>query len=188
MAKKLDAFEKLVEALESLPSIGKKSATRLAYYMAIEDGFSAMKLSHAIEHAVNSIRTCRRCHNISEDELCSICSDPIRDHSKLCIVQSAKDIMSIEESGEFNGLYYVINRLEYLDDSHLKSYIEGVEEIIFAFSPSIATDTMILYIEDKLSYYPICFTKIAQGVPIGVELENIDKISLSRALNSRIEL
>jgi len=188
MARKLEVFEKLVEALEALPSIGKKSATRLAYYMTIEDGFSAMKLSHAIENAVNSIRTCKKCHNISEDELCSICSDPVRDHSKLCIVQSAKDIMSIEESGEFNGRYYVINRLEYLDDTHLKANIEGVEEIIFAFSPSIATDTMILYIEDKLSHYAIEFTKIAQGVPIGVELENIDKISLSRAFNSRTTL
>jgi len=186
--KKLEAFEKLVEALESLPSIGKKSATRLAYHMAIEDGFSAMKLSHAIEHAVNSIRTCRKCHNISEDELCTICSDPVRDRAKLCIVQSAKDIMSIEESGEFNGLYYVINRLEYLDDTHLKANINEVDEVIFAFSPSIATDTMILYIEDKLSHYDIKFTKIAQGVPIGVELENIDKISLSRAFSSRMEV
>jgi recombination protein RecR len=186
--KKLEAFEKLVEALEALPTIGKKSATRLAYHMAIEDGFSAMKLSHAIEHAVNSIRTCKECHNISEDELCTICSDPVRDHSKLCIVQSAKDIMSIEESGEYNGKYYVINRLEYLDDRHLKANMNQIEEIIFAFSPSIATDTMVLYIEDKLSGYDIRFTKIAQGVPIGVELENIDKISLSRAFSSRIEL
>jgi len=186
--KKLEAFEKLVEALESLPSIGKKSATRLAYHMAVEDGFSAMKLSHAIEHAVNSIRTCKQCHNISEDELCLICSDPVRERAKLCIVQSAKDIISIEESGEFNGLYYVINRLEYLDDRHLKANIETIDEIIFAFSPSIATDTMILYIEDKLSAYNIKFTKIAQGVPIGVEFENIDKISLSRAMSSRIEV
>ncbi|KIM07779.1 MAG: recombinase RecR [Sulfurovum sp. FS08-3] len=188
MAKKLDAFERLVEALEGLPSIGKKSAIRLAYHMTIVDGFGAMKLSHAIEHALSIIRTCKKCHNISEDELCAICSDPIRDRSKLCIVQSAKDIMSIEESGEYHGLYYIINRLEYLDDRHLKGTVEGIEEVIFAFSPSIATDTMMLYIEDRLRDHPLRFTKIAQGVPIGVELENIDKISLSRALNARIEL
>jgi len=186
--KKLEAFEKLVEALEALPSIGKKSATRLAHYMVMEDGFLAMKLSHAIEHAVKSIRTCKKCHNMSEDELCLICSDPLRETSKLCIVQSAKDIMSIEESGEFHGRYYVIDKLEYLDDRHLKANIVGVKEIIFAFTPSIASDTMILYIEDKLAHENLKFSKIAQGVPIGVSLENIDKVSLSRALSSRIEV
>ena len=185
---KIEAFENLVEAFQSLPSIGKKSAIRLAYHAVMEDGFGAMKLAHAIETGVNAIHKCRKCHNMSEDELCAICSDPYRDMSKLCIVQSAKDILTIEESGQFDGIYYVVSEISDMDESHLFNAVIGVEEVIFALPPSIATDTMILYIEDKLQRKDIVFTKIAQGVPTGVELENIDVMSLSRALQSRVKI
>ena len=185
---KIEAFENLVDAFSSLPSIGKKTAIRLAYHTVMEDGFSAMKLAHALETGINMIQRCSKCHNMSEDELCSICSDPYRDSSKLCIVQSAKDILTIEESGQFNGVYYVISEVRDMDESHLFYAVGGVSEIIFAFPPSIATDTMILYIEDKLTGLDIQFTKIAQGVPTGVELENIDIISLSRALEARVKI
>ena len=185
---RIEAFENLVEAFQSLPSIGKKSAIRLAYHAVMEDGFGAMKLAHALETGVNSIQKCRKCHNMSEDELCTICSDPYRDTTKLCIVQSAKDILTIEESGQFDGVYYVISEVSDMDESHLFAAVKGVDEIIFAFPPSIATDTMILYIEDKLQGRNIEFTKIAQGVPTGVELENIDVMSLSRALEARVKI
>jgi recombination protein RecR len=185
---KIEAFENLVNAFASLPSVGKKSAMRLAYHVVMEDGFAGMKLAHAIETGVNSIQKCAKCHNMSEDELCAICSDPYRDRSKLCIVQSAKDILTIEESGEFLGVYYVVSQISDLDESHLFYAVDGVEEIIFAFPPSIATDTMILYIEEKLKGLEINFTKIAQGVPTGVELENIDVVSLSRALEARVKI
>jgi len=95
---KIESFENLVEAFSAFPSIGKKFAIRLAYHAVMEDGFMAMKLSHAIETAVNHIYKCKKCHNMSKDELCAICSDPSRDRTKLCIVQSAKDILMIEES------------------------------------------------------------------------------------------
>jgi recombination protein RecR len=183
---KIEAFENLVSAFQSLPSIGKKTAIRLAYHAVMEDGFGAMKLAHALETGVNTIKKCRKCHNMSEDELCTICSDPYRDTTKLCIVQSAKDILTIEESGQFNGIYYVVSEISDMDEAHLFYAVEGVEEIIFAFPPSIATDTMILYIEEKLQGKEIVFTKIAQGVPTGVELENIDVLSLSRALEARV--
>lgn len=185
---KIEAFENLVEAFQSMPSIGRKSAIRLAYHAVMEDGFGAIKLAHAIESAVNSIQKCSKCHNMSVDELCSICSDPYRDTSKLCIVQSAKDILTIEESGQFDGVYYVVSQISDMDEDHLFYAVEGVKEVIFAFPPSIATDTMILYIEDKLHGKPIEFTKIAQGVPTGVELENIDVMSLSRAIQSRVRV
>ncbi len=185
---KIEAFENLVEAFGALPSIGKKTAIRLAYHAVMEDGFAAMKLAHALEVGVNAIQKCSKCHNMSEDELCTICSDPYRDTTKLCIVQSAKDILTIEESGQFDGVYYVISEVQDMDESHLLYAVEGVEEIIFAFPPSIATDTMILYIEEKLKGLDIVFTKIAQGVPTGVELENIDVMSLSRALEARVKI
>ena len=185
---KIEAFENLVEAFGSLPSIGKKTAIRLAYHAVMEDGFAAMKLAHALETGVNAIHKCSKCHNMSEDELCSICSDPYRDNTKLCIVQNAKDILTIEESGQFDGVYYVVTEVSDLDEAHLFYAVGGVEEIIFAFPPSIATDTMILYIEDKLKGLDIHFTKIAQGVPTGVELDNIDVMSLSRALEARVKI
>jgi len=188
MRYKVEAFENLVEALGSLPTIGRKSAMRLAYHMVLEDSFGAVKLAHAIEHAVSTVRTCSRCHALSEDELCVICSDESRDRSKLCIVQSARDIFAIENSGQYDGLYYIVSSLEDLDEGHLSHVVEGVREVIFAFPPGIATDTMILFIESRLEDRGLNFSKIAQGVPTGVELENIDLLSLSRAIEDRVKV
>ena len=184
---KLELFENLVDAFSAFPSIGKKTATRLAYYAIMEDGFLAMRLAHSLQEGVNRIQKCQKCHNMSEGTLCSICLDESRDDTLLCIVGSAKDILIIEESGEFKGRYYVISQLEDLNKEHLLKATKEVSEIIFAFPPSIASQTMILYIEEQLKEIDINFTKIAQGVPTGVELENIDSYSLSQALQSRIK-
>lgn len=184
---KLEKFTHLVEALQELPSIGKKSATRLAYHMLINDSFSALKLAHAIENAVGSLKKCYLCGGLSEDELCSICSDESRDSNVLCIVENAKDILIIEENGIYTGKYFVLEALDVLDIEHLKSLIQnGVDEVIFALTPSISNDTVMLFIEEKLINYNVKFTRIAQGVPTGVSLENIDMLSLSRAIEDRI--
>ncbi|KIM08819.1 MAG: recombinase RecR [Sulfurovum sp. FS06-10] len=188
MKYKIEAFENLVNAFQDLPSIGKKSAIRMAYHVVMEDSFSAMKLAHAIEEGIKTIRRCKKCHNMSEDELCLICSDEYRDNTTLCIVQSAKDILTIEASGQYKGIYYIVTQVSDLDEYHLKDAVKGIEEVIFAFPPSLATDTMILYIEDKLSGTGLHFSKIAQGVPTGVELDNIDIVSLGRALESRVKV
>jgi len=188
MRYKIEAFENLVNAFQEMPSIGKKSAVKMAYHLLMEDSFGAMKLAHAIEEGVNTIKRCKKCHNMSEDELCLICSDEYRDNCTLCIVQSAKDILTIEESGQYKGIYYIVTQLTDLDEYHLKDAVKGIDEVIFAFPPSLATDTMILYIEDKLSDIGLEFTKIAQGVPTGVDLDNIDILSLSRALESRVKI
>ena len=189
MKPKIESYENLVEALEALPSIGKKSAQRMAYHMVMEDHFAAMKIAHTIEKAIQRIRTCERCGAMSEDELCPVCADEMRDHTKLCIVEHPRDILQIESSGEYDGTYFVIRSLEHLDGQKLEERVqEGVEEIIFAFTPGIATDAMILFIEEKLKDYDLVFTKIAQGVPTGVSLENIDMLSLSRALQDRVKV
>jgi len=185
---RVDSFERLVEALTALPTIGQKSAVRLAYHMVLRDNFSAIKLSHAIEEAVMKVRRCSRCHNITENEYCDICLDENRDRSKLCIVQSAKDIFSIEDSGLYDGLYYIITSIEDIDEEHLQKISKGVEEIIFAFPPSVSADMMMLYIENKLEGRDITFSKIAQGVPTGVELDSIDTLSLSRAIEDRVRV
>ncbi len=187
---RVDVFDELVDTLNSLPSIGKKSAIRLAYYLSVENKFKALKLIEALESAVSLIKKCKECNGISSDELCVICSDSFRDKSKLCIIQSAKDIFSIENTKSYDGLYYVLDSLEELDISHLIEVIDkrGVKEIIFAFPPSIASDSLILFIEDKLSDKNLNFSKIAQGVPSGVELDSIDIISLSKAFEDRVKV
>jgi len=185
----LEKFNRLVEALEVLPTIGKKSATRLAYYMVMNDSYSGIKIAHAIEDALATLKKCSNCGGMSEDELCFICCDESRDESLLCIVESAKDILLLEENGLFDGRYFVLESLEGLSIDHLQSVVEnGVNEILFAITPSISNDAVILYIEDKLSMYDVNFSKIAQGVPTGVSLENIDVLSLTRALESRVKV
>lgn len=185
----LDKFNRLVDALQELPTIGKKSATRLAYHMVINDTFVGMKISQTIEDALGSLKKCRICGGMSEDELCSICCDERRDGTLLCIIENAKDILLLEENGLFDGKYFVLDSLEELSISHLIKVVEnGVSEVVFALTPSISNDAVILYIEDKLSSYDINFSKIAQGVPTGVSLENVDILSLTRALEDRVKV
>ena len=189
MNRSLEKFNRLVDALGELPTIGKKSATRLAYFMIMNDTYTGMKISHAIEDAIGSLKKCRDCGGMSEDELCYICADDGRDQTLLCIVENAKDILLLEENGLFDGRYFVLDSLEELSMSHLESIIKsGVDEVVFALTPSISNDAVILYIEDKLSNYNLNFTKIAQGVPTGVSLENIDILSLTRALEDRVRV
>ncbi len=189
MNNSLEKFNRLVEALGELPSIGKKSATRLAYHMIMNDTFAGMKIAHAIEDALGSLKKCKECGGMSEDELCYICCDETRDASLLCIVENAKDILLLEENGLFDGKYFVLESLEELSMSHLETIVQnGVSEVLFALTPSIANDAVILYIEDKLGIYDLNFSKIAQGVPTGVSLENIDLLSLTRALEDRVRV
>lgn len=189
MNSSLEKFNRLVDALQELPTIGKKSATRLAYHMVMNDTFSGMKISHAIEDALGSLKKCAACGGMSEDELCYICCDEGRDDTFLCIVENAKDILLLEENGLFDGKYFVLDSLEELSLSHLEKMVKGgISEILFAITPSIANDAVILYIEDKLSAYDINFSRIAQGVPTGVSLENIDLLSLTRALEDRVRV
>jgi len=189
MDRSLEKFNRLVDALQALPTIGKKSATRLAYFMIMNDTYAGVKIAHAIEDAIGSLKRCSHCGGMSEDELCYICSDETRDSTVLCIVENAKDILLLEENGLFEGKYFVLESLEELSIIHLEDIVKnGVEEILFALTPSVANDGVMLYIEDKLSHYNINFSKIAQGVPTGVSLENIDLLSLSRALEDRVRV
>lgn len=188
MNRELDKFYELVEAFESLPAIGKKSALRLAYHIVMNDNYCGIKLAHCIENALKSIKKCKKCGSMSENEICEYCLDENRDSKKLCIVQSAKDIFIIEESKEFDGKYFVIEELELDTIIKLQDFIQtnSVNSILFAITPSIANDAFILFIEDKLKDFDINFTKIAQGVPTGVSLENVDLLSLSKAIQSKV--
>ncbi len=190
MKKGLEKFYELVEAFESLPSVGKKSALRLAYHIVMNDNYCGIKLAHSIENALRNISKCSSCGCMSEHEICDICLDDTRDNTKLCIVQSAKDIFLIEESKQFEGKYFVIEELEQESLNMLFNFIDEneVEDVLFAITPSIANDAFILYIEDKLKDKNLNFNKIAQGVPTGVSLENVDIMSLSKAIQSKVRV
>lgn len=188
-SRSLEKFDNLVEALGTLPTVGKKSALRFAYHLILNDTFNAMKIANAIESAVKSVRSCSRCGGLSENEICDICLDENRDTSKLCLVESAKDILVLEENNVYDGLYFVLNDLEEESIKRLQNIVKDeVEEIIFALTPSISNDAVILFVEDKLQEYQIEFSKIAQGVPTGVHLENVDFLSLSKAIHLRTKV
>ncbi len=186
----LEKFENLVEAFSSLPTVGKKSAMRFAYHLVLKDSFAGMKLAHAIESAIKDIRKCSQCGGLSENEICDICLDESRQSNILCLVESAKDMLILEENGSYDGLYFVLEDLEEESLSKLFEVVKKsqVSEIIFALTPGLSSDGIMLFIEDKLKEYDINFTKIAQGVPTGVNLENVDTLSLSKALQSRTKL
>ena len=190
MKKGLGKFYDLVEAFESLPTIGKKSAQRLAYHIVMHDNYCGIKLAHTIENAIKSISKCNSCGSISENEICEICLDDQRDKDILCIVQTAKDIFVIEESKQFNGGYFVIEELEPEILDQLLMYVKtnNVKDLLFAITPSLSNDAFILYIEDRLKDYNINFSKIAQGVPTGVSLENVDILSLAKAIQSKVTI
>ncbi len=190
MNKGLEKFYELVEAFESLPTIGKKSALRLAYHIVMNDNYCGIKIAHSIENALRNIRKCKKCGSMSEHEICEFCLDDSRDNSKLCIVQSAKDIFVIEESKQFDGKYFVIEELDLDVIDSLNNFVDDndTKMVLFAITPSIANDAFILFIEDKLKGRDLRFTKIAQGVPTGVSLENVDILSLSKAIQSKVEV
>jgi recombination protein RecR len=188
--KGLDKFYNLVESFENLPSIGKKSALRLAYHIVYENSYSGLKLAHSIEDAIATIKKCIICNSMSEHEVCDICLDTDRAKERLCIVQSAKDIFNIEDSKQYDGTYFVLEHLDEENLDKLKKIIEknSTHNILFAITPSLANDAFILYIEDRLKSYDIKFTKIAQGVPTGVSLENVDILSLSKAIKCSVDI
>jgi recombination protein RecR len=184
---RLEHFRNLTDALMSLPAIGKKSARNIALSMVTTDRSGALRLAHAIEQAVKHVRTCALCGHLSENELCDICADDTRERSKLCVVLSSKDIFTLEESGFYKGLYFVYTSEESF--AQLEAMVRNdISEVIFAFAPSVQNDALIYFIEERLSLYGIAFTKIAQGVPTGVSLENVDMISLARALEGRVRI
>ena len=196
---KIEAFENLVDAFGSLPAIGKKTAIRLAYHAVMEDGFSAMKLAHALETGVNAIQKCSKCHNMSEDELCTICASPSRDSSCICVVEKPVDVFAIERGGRFRGLYHILGgvlsplsgiTVDKLRIAELGKRIreEKPAEIIVGLGGSADAETTSLYLARFFKNEPVKFTRFARGLPAGMELEYVDQLTLSQALHERTDM
>lgn len=191
-------LENAVTAFTRLPGVGRKTALRFALHLLRRDPEESVVIGNAIINMRNGIKYCVRCHNISEDELCPICSSPLRDTTIVCVVESVKDVMSIENTRQYNGLYHVLGGLispidgvgpDMLAISSLVSRVgnENIREVILATGATVEADTTNFYIYRMLgkSFPGLKITQIARGVSVGNELEYTDEATLARSLAAR---
>lgn len=190
------AIEALKEALRRLPGVGPKSAQRMALHLLARDRDGARALSEALRIALERVGHCRRCNDFSEQEECTLCASPRRDSSLLCVVESPADLMSIEQSGAYQGLYFVLlGRLSPLDGigpdelglGRLEARLDegAVKEVILATNLTVEGEATAHYIGELARVRGIRATRIAYGVPVGGELEYTDRGTLARALSGR---
>jgi len=190
-------LESAVNEFAKLPGIGKKTALRLVLHLIKQDAAEVSQFSEIIAKMRNEIKFCNRCYNISDKELCNICSNPMRKREMLCVVENIRDVIAIESTQQFNGIYHVLGGIispldgvgpDQLTIDALVDRIgkEEIEEIIFALSPTIQGDTTIYYISKKLKQLPVKITTIARGISFGGELEYADEMTLAKSISNRI--
>ncbi len=195
-ANEVTALEALKDALRRLPGVGPKSAQRMAFHLLGRDRDGARAIVQALNAALERVVHCKRCGNFSEAELCPICSSPRRDRALLCVVESPADLASLEQSGVYNGLYFVLmGRLSPLDGigpeqigiPRLERLLdEGeIKEVVLATNPTAEGEATAHYISELVRARDIRATRIAYGIPVGGELEYIDRSTLARALAGR---
>ena len=188
-----------IEELSKLPGIGKKTAQRLALFILKSDTEFVEKLLDALGNLKTKLRFCERCFNLSEEELCTICKSTRRDNSLICVVEEASDVLAIERTNEFNGLYHVLGGvLSPLsgigpDSLRIKELIrrfdsEKIEEVILALNPDTEGETTALYLAKLIKPLGIKVSRIARGLPVGGDLEFADEATIGRAVTLRIEL
>lgn len=188
MSFRIEKFDNLVESLNSVGGIGRKSALKYAYAIALANPSLGLNLSYAIAEAVRNLRHCELCGGIAQSQFCPICADTERDSFVACVVEDAKDILVIENSGSFNGVYFVFNGFERIEALRKFALYFELKELVFAFTPSLRAESVMMFIEDKMADLGLAFSKIAQGVPMGVSLDNIDLLSLTKAISERRSL
>jgi recombination protein RecR len=190
-------LENAVNEFAKLPGIGKKTALRLVLHLVKQDTAEVSQFSEIIAKMRNEIKFCSRCYNIADNALCNICSNTMRKKEMLCVVENIRDVIAIESTQQFNGVYHVLGGIispldgigpEQLTIDALVERIakEEIEEIIFALSPTIQGDTTIYYISKKLKQLPVKITTIARGISFGGELEYADEMTLAKSISNRI--
>ncbi|MDE6222265.1 MAG: recombination mediator RecR [Muribaculaceae bacterium] len=189
-------LEAAVTELSRLPGLGRKTALRLALHLLRREPEQAEALAHAISEMRRGVRYCTVCHNISETDVCPLCSNPDRDSSTICVVETVKDVMSIENTGQFRGLYHVlggvISPIDGIgpDQLEIDSLVDrvaagGIREVILALSATMEGETTDFYIFRRLGTLPVEITQLARGVSVGNELEYTDEITLGRSILNR---
>ena len=189
-----DSLNNLIDEFSRFPGIGKKTAQRMAFYVLNSTNNLANELSHAIQSLKSKIRFCEKCHGISEDVLCHICSDPRRDSTSICVVENPADIYTFEKTNIFKGLYHVLggvlSPLDGIgpDDLNINSLIERVntdDEILVATNATIEGEATCLYLANILEKESVKVTRLARGLPIGGDLEFVDDATIMRAIEDR---
>lgn len=190
---------RLVEQLERLPSIGHKSAQRLAYYLLNVSDAAAADFVHAINDAREKIHECAVCHNLTDQELCPVCRAGNRDEGVICVVEDPRDVMAFERTREYNGLYHVLHGTispmdgvgpEQLRIKQLLTRIAAgdIREVIMATNPTVEGEATAMYISKLLKPFEVKVTRLAYGIPVGGDLEYADEVTLRRSLEGRNEL
>ena len=197
--KRIEPLAKLIERFKALPGIGNKSAIRLAYHVLDMDPAEARELANAIINAKEKIGYCQVCYNLSDSDPCAICGSEARDHSIICVVEQPQDVDAIERMRDFKGVYHVLHgALSPLEGvgpdnllvKELLSRLQGdsVKEVIMATNPNVEGEATAMYIARLLKPMGIKVTRIAHGLPVGGDLEYADEVTLSRAMENRVEL
>jgi recombination protein RecR len=192
------AVENLVAQLTRLPGIGTRTAQRLAFHLLRVPETEALGLADAIREVKARVRFCRECGNLTEDEMCSICLDTRRDHALICVVEQPFDLISLERTHEFRGLYHVLggalSPIDGVEPEHLRIdellgrvQRNGVQEVVLATNPNMTGEATAAYLADRLRGR-VRVTRLASGLPVGGDLEYADEVTLGRALSGRREM
>lgn len=190
-------LEKAVSEFAKLPGIGRKTAMRLVLHLLRQETASVESLGQALITLKHEVKYCRVCHNISDTELCQICSSPSRDASQVCVVENIRDVMAVENTQQYRGLYHVLGGvISPMDgvgpgDLQIDSLVKrveagGIDEVILALSSTMEGDTTNFYIYRKLAHTEVKPTVIARGIPVGDELEYADEVTLGRSIMARV--
>jgi len=189
-------IQDLIDELARLPGIGPKGAQRIAFHILTADKADVERLSDSLRHVAENVRFCERCFNISESETCRICRDPRRDQTAICVVEESKDVMAIERTNEFRGLYHVLGgAISPIDnvgpgDLHIRELVirlgDGtVTEVILATDPNLEGEATATYLSRLILPMGVTVSRLASGLPVGGDLEYADEVTLGRAFQGR---
>lgn len=195
----MNQLETLIQLLSRMPGVGRKSAARISYWFLQTESDYNQALSDAIRTLQDQIHPCPQCGNYTDQEICHICEDPRRERRLLCVVEQPQDVLNVESTGEFQGLYHVLHGVlapldgvgpEELGLTNLLNRTKnlGVEEIIIATNPTLDGDSTALYIQQLYKEQNVRISRIATGLPVGGDLEYVDKLSLARSFRARLDL
>jgi recombination protein RecR len=199
MALYIKSVENLINEFRKLPGIGPKSAKRIVFYLLKLSKDDVSKLSKALIEMKEKVRICKYCYNLTEEDVCSICRDQSRDRRKICIVEEVSDLIIIEKTGEYKGLYHILGGLlspiENIGPKEIRIpglleriKTDNTEEVIMALNPTVEGESTAMYLKKILSPLGVKVTKLASGLPVGGDLEYADEITIGRAITDRREL